>query len=537
MVRRLLGCGLAAVVSAQDLFLSPQAGEPTRFDWGDSESPLDTYMNKPDPHYGWFDTGERVKMALGGTGYLLNVTSQAWRNEDEAYVEHNDGFRTSVWSHQVLVIVPDKLKIRNKAAIYNTGGCNEHPGIPKATDEEPLFMNAVSEQTGAITVALFQIPNCHMVYPSDPSGKRRSEDAMIAWAWKEFMDSGDPEWLPHLPMAKAVMKAMQAVQEFTTQESIAEIDGWLVAGASKRGWTTWMVGAANCPSCPNVEALAPIVPIVPNLREGVHHMWRAYGGFSFAFNDYTAVNFTTQIDSDGIKELFKICDPMAYISRLEKIPKTVVCSSDDEFMMMEWTANWFDDFNKNGEMNLWIGANVEHSMATGVVGLEKTLGNYANSVFLGGKRPKFSHNLDKTNGEITVQIPADQAHGKVVLRHGHTLSHKQRDFRWVSAATEGKDGNDTCVAPRVGPFSVMGSNACIQPIIWKGTTLNETSPGVYVAKIPTPKIGWVGAFVEVFFPSDTGLSTEYQFTTPGMVWPQTLPFDDCHAEECVPNLL
>lgn len=442
-----------------------------------------------------------------------------------------------------MVIVPDNLRIKNKAVIYNTGGCNENPGTPKGTDEEPLAMNAVSSQIGVITVALFQIPNCHMVYPSDPEKKRRSEDAMLAWAWNEFMKSGDPEWLPRLPMAKAVMKAMQAVQEYTTKEDSpvqAEIDGWLVAGASKRGWTTWMVGAAaeKCTWCPKVDALAPIVPIVPNLREGVHHMWRAYGGFTFAFNDYTAVNFTTQIDSDGTKELFKIVDPMAYISRLEKMPKTVICSSDDEFMMMEWTANWFDDFSKNGEMNLWIGANVEHSMATGIVGLERTLGNFANSVFLGGTRPKFTHKLDKVNGEITVQIPDDVAHGKVVLRHAHTLPlSKIRDFRWISGATEGKDGNATCVTPRVGPFHTLGSDVCFQPVIWEGTTLNATSPGVYVAKIPTPKLGWVGAFVEVYFPSDTGLSDEYQFTTPGMVWPQTLPFEECHADECLPNLL
>jgi PhoPQ-activated pathogenicity-related protein len=364
---------------------------------------------------------------------------------------------------------------------------------------------------------------------------------MLAWAWKEFFDSGDHEWLPRLPMAKAVMKAMQAVQEYTTQENIAELDGWLVSGASKRGWTTWMVGAAaeKCTWCPKVDALAPIVPIVPNLREGVHHMWQAYGGFSFAFNDYTAVNLTTLIDSDEVIELFKIVDPINYLSRLDKIPKMVIDSSDDEFMMMEWTNNWFDAFNENGEMHLWIGANVEHSMATGVIGLMKTLGNYANSVFLGGTRPKFSHTLDKTNGQITVEIPADQAHGKVVLRHGHTLSHTHRDFRWIAGATQDKEGNATCAVPRVGPFHTLGSDVCFQPIIWTGTTLNETTPGSgkYVGQIPTPKIGWIGAFVEVFFPSDTGLKTEYQFTTPGMVWPQRLPFPPCHAEECVGNLI
>merc|ERR1711862_371663 len=144
---------------------------------------------------------------------------------------------------------------------------------------------------------------------------------------------------------------------------------------------------------------------------------------------------------------------------------------------------------------------------------------------------------DKVNGEITVQIPADQAHGKVVLRHAHTLSNKIRDFRWISMATEDKEGNATCVTPRVGPFHTLGSDVCFQPIVWTGTTLNATSPGVYTAKIPRTPIGWVGAFIEVYFPSDTGLSTEYQFTTPGMVWPQKLPFEPCVADGCLPNLL
>merc|ERR1711988_1061919 len=126
------------------------------------------------------------------------------------------------------------------------------------------------------------------------------------------------------------MKAMQAVQEYTTQKGIASIDGWVVSGASKRGWTTWMVGSVNCPTCPKIDAIAPVVPIVPNLREGVHHMWRAYGGFTFAFNDYTDVNITTRIDDAKTAEMFKILDPIHYVERLARLPKSVLVSSGDE---------------------------------------------------------------------------------------------------------------------------------------------------------------------------------------------------------------
>jgi len=468
-------------------------------------------------------------MLSGGTGHLLNVTSQQWLDETRAHVQGS-----SIWSHQVLTIIPKTVKIKNRAFIYITGGCNENPDVPKATDEEPLAMDIAGAQIGSIAVVLNQIPNCHMVYPSDPEQRPREEDAVIAWAWHMYLETGDPEWLPRLPMVKAAMAAMRAAQEYTTQEGIADIDGWVVAGASKRGWTTWLTGAVNCPSCPNVVGIAPVVPIVPNLIEGVHHMWRAYGGFTFAFSDYTDVNFTTKIDSEEVGTMMKIIDPIHYVDRLERLPKSVFLAAGDEFMMMEWTQNWLDKFK--GETHVYLADNAEHSYATGIVGLLKTFPNFANSVFLGGSRPTFDFNLDLKQGLITVKV--DQPHVKVVLRYAHTLSAKRRDFRLAEQAMQKDDGNWTCNLPAVGPaINFDGNYACIQPVVWIGETLNATLPGVYAAKIPRPVLGWTGAYVEVYFPSDTGLKTLYQYTTPGMVWPQTLPFEDCHAETCIGNLL
>lgn len=536
MVRAVLVSLVAAAVDGQDLFLKSRtspASAPSGFSWGwDDESPLDTYVNRVDPNYGWRDTGARVSMLLGGTGHLLNVTSQQWLDPSRAHLK--DG--GSIWSHQALTIVPKNMKIRNKGLIYITGGCNENPQVPKAADEEPAAVDAVSDDIGIVAVVLNQIPNCHMVYPSDPEQKPREEDAVIAWAWNMFLETGDPEWLPRLPMVKAAMAGMRAAEEYTKQAGLADIDGWLVAGASKRGWTTWLVGAVNCPSCPKIDAIAPIVPIVPNLREGVHHMWQAYGGFTFAFSDYAAVNFTQRMDDDRTTELLKIVDPISYVDRLERLPKTVLLSAGDEFMMMEWTQNWFDRFT--GETHLYIADNAEHSMATGIVGLFRTVSTFANSVFLGGTRPSFSWELDTKAGKITVRVPQEhQDDCKVVLRHAHTLSAKRRDFRLVGAAETREDGTTFCPAPSIGPEKMDGFDICLQPVVWTGTTLNATEPGVYEAQAPRPLIGWTGAYVEVYFPSDTGLKQNYQLTTAGLVYPDTLPFPPCHGEGCVANLL
>ena len=46
----------------------------------------------------------------------------------------------------------------------------------------------------------------------DPSQKRRGEDAIIAWTWKEFMENNDdPYILLRMPMTKAAVRAMVTI--------------------------------------------------------------------------------------------------------------------------------------------------------------------------------------------------------------------------------------------------------------------------------------------------------------------------------------
>ena len=142
----------------------------------------------------------------------------------------------------------------------------------------PVAASAIFTPQGERSAdCVVQMPDTAVVKSHDTDSRRRGEDE-LAWAWENFMDIGDHEWLPRMLMAKAVMKAMQALEEYTTQKRIAEARG----RASKCGWTTWMVGAAaeKCTWCPKVEAPAPILPVVPDLRNSVHHMWLAYGGFA-----------------------------------------------------------------------------------------------------------------------------------------------------------------------------------------------------------------------------------------------------------------
>lgn len=160
-------------------------------------------MEKEEDVYGWFEIENSTKRSLnGGTIHYLNVTSQTWLDESKAYGPHGD----NIWTHHVAVNIPKNLKYTNISAAYVTGGCNENDSdLPSAKDEDILVADELARLSEMITITVFQIPNCHIIYPSDPKQAHREEDAMIAWAWREFHE--DPtnfEWLPRMPMAKAV---------------------------------------------------------------------------------------------------------------------------------------------------------------------------------------------------------------------------------------------------------------------------------------------------------------------------------------------
>jgi len=258
---------------------------------------------------------------------------------------------------------------------------------------------------------------------------------MIAWTWREYIDDPEhnPEWLARLPMVKGAFQTMRAAQEFLAQENIAQIEGWTVSGGSKRGWTTWMVGATECESCAaKIVAIAPVVPIVPDIHKDVHRMWQSYNAFTFAFQPYIDADLMGLMDDPTMLSIFDIVDPINFIDRLEKIPKFFFVSSDDEFMSMDWTNMGYYDKMK-GEKHLLIKSNAEHSMATGLYTVMGIYGTMVRSLAAGiTKRPSIKYEYNVENGDLSVIIPTDQVQPTAVkLKHAETISTERRDFRWM----------------------------------------------------------------------------------------------------------
>ena len=154
----------------------------------------------------------------------------------------------SIWVHWTAIIVPNSLQAQfAQYGLLWIGGGHNTAKPPSIWDKDLMVCAAIAQELGTIVTALYAIPNAPIKFAEEqPTPKARSEDALIAWTWKHFIENPDnAEWLARLPMTKASIRAMDAASEFWLGQSGNSLNNWLVAGASKRGWTTWTVGACD----------------------------------------------------------------------------------------------------------------------------------------------------------------------------------------------------------------------------------------------------------------------------------------------------
>jgi PhoPQ-activated pathogenicity-related protein len=132
----------------------------------------------------------------------------------------------------------------------------------------------------------------------------------------------------------------------------------------------------------------------------------AYEGFSFAFADYMKAGLIDKIDNKLARDGIAMIDPLTFGSKLSEIPKLAVLSSDDEFMMMDWSNIWYDDYKQLGESHLLIPPNSDHGLVTNIYGVLSSMTTFMRSISAGiTERPHFNYTRDASTGEITITVP------------------------------------------------------------------------------------------------------------------------------------
>src|SRR5262245_20718984 len=405
------------------------------------ETALDRYIAKPDPTYS-FKVAKEVA-GDGVTEYFVDLRSQTWRTEKDV--------DRPVWQHWVTVVKPEKPASRT-AFLFITGGRNR-PDPPEGADETTV---QIARATGTVAVELRMVPNQPLVFHQD--GKGRSEDDLIGYTWDQYLKTGDETWPARLPMVKSAVRTMDMVQELLASEKggRVKIEKFVVAGGSKRGWTTWCTAAVD----KRVEAAVPIVIDVLNVPPSMRHHIEAYGFYSLAVGDYYRHGIMQRSTDPHLKDLYAIEDPYSYRDRLT-MPKLVVNASGDEFFCPDSSQFYWDDLK--GEKYLRYVPNTGHSLK-GTDALESVTAFY-HTIVSGKPRPRYSWTFEKDG---SIRGKAADAPREVNPWQGNTP--EARDFRF----------------PKVGK-------------IYTSRPLKAEGDGSFTGRIDAPAKGWTAFFVELVF--------------------------------------
>ncbi len=435
----------------------------------EKQTALDRYVAQPDPAYAW-KLVDTVK-GDGYTTYIIDLTSQTWRTEKDV--------DRPLWKHWLTVVRPDNLQYHT-AFLYIGGGDNDDDR-PKDSSERAIEL---AKYTGSIVAELGTVPNQPLVF-TDSKDEQRYEDNIVAYTRVKYIATRDPTWLVRLAMVKSGVRAMDAMQEFFASEAGGEwsLDHFVVAGASKRGWTTWLVGVVD----PRVVAIIPIVIDALNSEEITRHHYQAYGFFSPALKDYVRHGlFPDKVGSPEYREILAIEDPYNYRHRQRlKIPKFVINASGDQFFLPDNSQFYFDELPQPK----WLRyvENVKHNLKGSDA--RGSIAAFYLTILEDAPRPTFTW---KRQSDGVLRVTVDDKPAEVNL--WQATNPDARDFR---LDTIGKAYAKSPLAPQ--------------------------SDGTFVARVPKPAEGFTAYFVELVY--STGHKYPLKFTTDVYVVPDVLPFE------------
>ena len=134
------------------------------------------YINRPEPVYSWFDEKKPFSTLMGNTVHKLNITSLQWLNDTVYHIDNG----SSIWTHEVMVIVPQELKHKEHASLYLPAlhiRCqSDYKPNASDIDGDLEIGDLIAQDTKMITIVAYHVPNCRMVFADDPHQSRMMED-------------------------------------------------------------------------------------------------------------------------------------------------------------------------------------------------------------------------------------------------------------------------------------------------------------------------------------------------------------------------
>src|SRR5256714_7714560 len=233
-------------------------------------------------------------------------------------------------------------------------------------------------------------------------------------------------------MVKSATRGMDTVQAFAQKEFNQKIEKFVVAGASKRGWTTWLTGAVDA----RVKAIAPMVIDMLNMKAQLQWSKKVYGKQSEEINDYTEMRFDERQDEPAMVKLRSWVDPYEYRSRYT-LPKLLLLGTNDPYWTVDSLRHYWSDLP--GPKLIYQTPNAGHNLGGGKEAIQ-TLAAFFEIIADAKELPKMEwefHNGSKAEVDVAVNQPAKEI-------RLWTADSEDRDFRndkWSSKEIKAKGGN------------------------------------------------------------------------------------------------
>lgn len=348
----------------------------------------------------------------GGRFRTHRLVSQTWRGTE--------------WMHELSIFAPADLPAgAGTMLLWIDGGKAGRLHELGATPSDAVkTLATVATAAGLPAVVVRQVP-------FQPMFDGLVEDDLIAHTFVEFARTGDPSWPLLLPMVKAAVEAMTAASTAARDAWGMAIDSFVVTGASKRGWTTWLTAAVD----ERVRGAMPMVIDMLSMEQHVALQHASFGGMSEELEPYTSVGIEKLLGSPRGRELIEIVDPFAYRDRIVQ-PKLIALGTNDPY----WPLEALDLYLGGLAGPRWVSyaPNAGHGLpAMRVGGLVAALGRHVAGV---DRLPEIDWAFEPTAAGAACVVRATPAPAEVLVWRAASDSRDFRRARWTPTPLGHADG-------------------------------------------------------------------------------------------------
>jgi len=377
-----------------------------------SSADLQKYVNRPEAAFEWQLKNKIDSEQSGDRIYDLQFVSQVWQGKK--------------WQHQLQIYRAADAAPGSMTFLWVAGG--------SATPESVSFGMELARKIKAPVAFVYHIPNQPLL-----EGNLR-EDDLIAETFVRYLKSEDDSWPLLFPMVKSVVKAMDVLQAFGKKEWSAPVNKFIVAGASKRGWTTWLTAAVD----KRVGAIAPVVIDVLNMREQMPRQLQAFGAYSSRLAAYSSRGLLPIPETPAGQRLLSMVDPWAYRDRLT-MPKLIINATNDFYWATD-ALNLYWGGIPNDKWLLYV-PNAGHNLRRQdrpqreqLNDLVTSLAAFSRHQINGAPMPDLRWKHESINGKLRLTVDATPAPTGARLWIAQAPSPDLRTAQWRAQEVSFSDG-------------------------------------------------------------------------------------------------